>query len=358
VWSFLFVIELFAQVFAMKISLLVPAYNEEKSIEASLLSCLNQVRPFDEIIIVNDCSKDRTGEILNKYADRVKVLCTPTNTGNKSSAQEYGLQFVTGDIIVTTDGDTLLDSHFAEEIEKSFQDPTVGAVAGYIKSLPYNWLTLVRSLDYFIGQNIHKRAQSYMNYVFVMPGAASGFRTDLFRQYITFDHDTITEDLDFTYKMHRNNFHIVFNTRAICHTQDPADLSSYINQMRRWFGGGWQNLLKHWTIAGRKPSCALELSLMYCEGLFFAALLFVVPIINLPFALWSIFLGIVMIFALAVWAAIIECRPAYLLIPPCYIAIMYINAYIYLEQFIKEIILKRKNLVWFKPERIEIGVTH
>ncbi len=338
----------------MKISLLVPCYNEEKSIEASIQSCLKQTRPFDQLVFVNDSSKDRTPEILAKYSDKITAIKTPKNTGNKSSAQQYGLQFVTGDVMVTTDGDTLLDPRFAEEMEKSFSDPEVAAVAGYVKSLPYNWLTLCRAYEYTIGQNIHKLAQNYMRYIFVMPGAASAFKTDAFRKYITFDHDTITEDLDFTYKMHRNNFKIVYNKNAICYTQDPADLKNYINQMRRWFGGGWQNLLKHYRIISTRPVRAFELSLMYSEGIIFSILLFVIPLLNPWFGVKLLigYFGVGLLFA--TWAAWREKRPTLIFAPLPYLVLMYINAYIYIEQFIKEIILKRKNLVWFQPERMHI----
>lgn len=341
----------------MKLSLLIPAYNEERSIEASIQSCLKQSRPFDQIVIVDDCSRDTTPDILARYADRVTVKRTPKNTGNKSSAQEYGLQFITGDIVMMTDGDTLLDSHFAEEMEKSFENPDIFAVAGYVKSIPHNWLTLCRAFDYTVGQNIHKLAQNYIRNIFVMPGAASAFRTDAFRSYITFDHDTITEDLDFTYKMHRQYFRIAYNRKAICYTQDPADLKNYINQMRRWFGGGWQNLMKHYSVVPLRPVRALEFSIMYAEGIIFSILLFVIPLLNWVFGVWLICGYLIVALLFATWAAIIEKRWTIVLAPFPYLLLMFVNAYIYLEQFVKEVVLKRKNLVWFKPDRVDIKPT-
>jgi cellulose synthase/poly-beta-1,6-N-acetylglucosamine synthase-like glycosyltransferase len=338
----------------LRISLLVPCYNEEKSLEASIQACLNQVRKFDELIFIDDSSKDNTPKILARYAGKIQHVTTPHNTGNKSSAQEYGLQFVTGDVIVTTDADTLLDPHFTEEIEASFADPAVVAVAGYVRSLSYNWLTLCRAFEYAVGQNIHKLAQHHMDYIFVMPGAASAFRTDIFRNHITFDHDTITEDLDFTYKIHRKQFKIVFNPKAISWTQDPTDLKNYTNQMRRWFGGGWQNLLKHYSIIPTTPIRAFELSLIYSEGLVFSIILFVIPILNLWLAMWLWASYIAVAFLISMWAAWKEHRPGLLLVAIPYMMLLYINAYIYLEQFVKEIILRRKNLIWFKPDRVSI----
>lgn len=338
----------------MKISLLVPCYNEEKSLEASIKSCLDQTRPFDELIFIDDCSKDQSPKILKRYAKYISYYRTPKNTGNKSSAQEFGLRFVTGDIMVTTDADTLLDRTFVAEIEKSFADKQVVAVAGRVRSIPYNWLTLCRAYDYFIGQSIHKLAQHYVGYIFVMPGAASAFRIEAFRKHVTFDHDTITEDLDFTYKLHHKHLKIIFNPDAISYTQDPADLKNYINQMRRWFGGGWQNLVKHYTIIPSSMIMALELSLSYSEGIIFSILLFIIPLINIWLWLWLMigYLGIAMIFG--IFAAIKEKRASMLIAPIPYMILMYINAYIYLEQFFKEVVLRRNNLVWFKPERLDL----
>lgn len=337
----------------MKISILVPCYNEELSVESCIKSCLNQNRKFDEIIFVDDSSTDSTNKIIAKYSDRLTLVKTPKNTGNKSHAQEYGMTFVTGDIVITTDADTVLDPNFASEMEKEFADPDIAAVAGYVSSVPHNWLTSCRAFDYIVGQNIHKLAQSYMNYIFVMPGAASAFRSDIFKKYIDFDHDTITEDLDFTYKLHHKHFKIVFTKKAISYTQDPETLGGYINQTRRWFGGGWQNLLKHKNIV-KHPIRAFELTLLYAEGLVFSILLFLIPLINLWVWFWMIIGYLIMVGGFAVWASIVSRRKDILLVPFTYILLVYTNAYIYLEQFIREVILGKKNLVWYKPKRFFI----
>lgn len=337
----------------MKVSALIPCYNEEKNVEATIQSCLRQSVKFSQIIFVDDCSTDRTPEILNKYAQLITVVRTPQNTGNKSSAQEYGLQYVTGTVMVTIDADTLLHPDFVKEVSGSFRNRAVVAMAGRVQSIPYNWLTLCRAYDYAIGHHIHKLAQSYLNYIFVMPGAASAFRTKAFQKYITFDHDTITEDLDFTYKLHFNNKKIVYNSRAITFTQDPADLKNYINQMRRWFGGGWQNLLKHRRQVSYNPTQSFEIALLYAEGAIFSALLFIIPILNPWFALWLMASYFVVAQVFAIWAAIKEKRPMLLLVPFPYFIMLFVNAYIYLEQFVVEIVLKKNNLVWFKPERVD-----
>lgn len=251
-----------------------------------------------------------------------------------------------------TDGDTLLDPTFAEHIERDFKDPTVAAVGGYVKSLKYNWVTACRALDYCVGQNINKVAQDFVNYMLVIPGAAGAFRTEIFRK-LGFDHDTLTEDLDFTYKVHHLGYRVKFDRDAICYTQDPSTLGSYINQMRRWIGGGWQNLLKHMTVPG-KPGMALQLSLIYSEGMVFSTLVFILPFINIMLALTFILTSACIISIFALYAAKREQRSDFLKILPYYLFLQYINTYIFLEQFILEVVLRKKKMVWFKPDRVSI----
>ncbi len=334
----------------MTISLLIPCHNEERAIRKSILSWLRQTRPADQIVVVDDSSTDRTPEILKEFEQYITIIRTPQNLGNKSYAQEYGLQFITGEVFISTDADTLLKEDFIELIEKDFDDPKVAAVGGYVKSLKNNWLTRHRAFEYAIGQNFHKVAQSYINFIPVIPGAAGAFRTEIFKRFLTFDHDTITEDLDFTYKLHKKKFRIHYDRQAIVYTQDPATLHCYINQMRRWFGGGWQNLMKHYAIA-MHPVAALELSLMYIEGIAFAMLMFLVPLINIRSAVVLLFFYFIVVFCLSVFASIKERRLDLLTASVPYILILYITTYLFLEQFIVEVVLRKKNLMWFSPQR-------
>lgn len=342
----------------MKITILIPAHNEEKSIKQTVESCLAQTRPADQILIVNDGSTDRTGDILQTFGDKIQVLTLPKATGNKSYAQEQGLRLVTGDVFISTDGDSVLKNDFVAITEQVFLDEKVSAMGGYLRSQKYNWLTACRAYEYALGQNLHKLAQDYLGYLFVIPGAASAFRTEVFIKHLSFEHDTITEDLDFTYRLHELGLRVVYNRNAVVFTQDPASLKSYANQMRRWFGGGWQCLIKHHELSFFKPSVALELSLMYMEGIIFSFLLFFIPLISLHFYGWFILSYFVLTLLFAIYASWKEKRSELLLVPIPYILLMYINSYIFLEQLFKEVVFRRKNLTWFHPERVESKITN
>lgn len=339
----------------MKISILIPCHNEEVSIRDCVLSCLNQTRRPDQILVVNDGSTDRSRDILESFGDQIEIINIPKATGNKSFAQEIGLQAVTGDVFIATDGDTELHSQFVEYVEENFNRYSeFSAIGGYVRSVKYNWLTACRAFEYSIGQNLHKFAQHHLGYVFVIPGAAGVFRTEEFLHNIPFEHDTLTEDLDFTYRLHKLDMKIMFDPRMIVYTKDPTTLKAYINQVRRWFGGGWQCLMKHHKLAAENPRVALELSILYAEGVIFSVLFFVLPFISLAFYLY--FLASYLVFALifASFAAWRENRWTLVLVPFPYVMLVFINAYVFLEQMVREVILRKRNLVWFQPERFTV----
>jgi cellulose synthase/poly-beta-1,6-N-acetylglucosamine synthase-like glycosyltransferase len=334
----------------MKISILIPCYNEEKTIAKSLDSCLNQTRPADEIVVVNDGSTDNTLTILKSYKGKIKIVDLQKNTGSKSHAQEQGLRFVTGDVFITADADTLLDPGFVENIENEFKNPNTMAVAGYVKSLKGNAITACRELEYLYGQEVHKYAQSQLDAIYVIPGCASAFRKKLFNVLIRFTHDTITEDLDFTYQFHKLGVRIKFCKNAVVYTQDPDNLKSYINQIRRWYGGGWQNLIKHWKDV-RKKALIFEIMLMYAETTVFGFLLLITPFINFDYFLYLTGTSLAFAVIMGAYASWKRKRIYLLLMSPIYIFMVMINSYVFLEQMVKQVLLRKNTLVWYKPER-------
>ncbi|MFH1528474.1 MAG: glycosyltransferase [Bacteroidota bacterium] len=339
-------------------SILIPAYNEEKSISQCIDSCLNQTKKPEEIIIVNDGSTDKTREILDYYQSvyGIKVINLKKNTGNKSKAQEIGLKYVQTDIFIATDADTLLDAGFVEEIIKQFKKNNVVAICGYIKSLKYNWITACREISYIYSQNFHKLAQSYINAIFVIPGCTSAFNTNNFKKHIFFDHDSITEDLDFTFSLHKLNQKIFYARKAIVYTQDPPNLSSYINQLKRWYGGSWQMMVKHKDIFYKKWNNALELSLVYWENLLCACIYLSLPVLVFlfPKMLWFVVFDFVLLFSITIYGSISRKRIDLIYYFPISYFLRFVDYYVFLTEFFKVIIFKRKNLVWFKPDRVGI----
>jgi len=120
--------------YAPSMTVLIPAYNEEKVISRTIESILEASYPDKEIIVIDDGSKDRTYQIATGYVHRgVKVIRRPN--GGKATALNHGLLFARGEIIVVVDANSQNTKNTLVEFVKPFRDPSVAAVAGNIKEL-------------------------------------------------------------------------------------------------------------------------------------------------------------------------------------------------------------------------------
>ena len=120
----------------MKVSVVIPALNEETIIEDCLKSIRRQTTPV-ELILIDNGSIDHTPEIALQYCD--KVLIRPGYT--LAQMRDLGALEATGDIIVTTDADCIAPPNWIEELTKPFQDPRVAAVGGAFRPLNKNPLS-------------------------------------------------------------------------------------------------------------------------------------------------------------------------------------------------------------------------
>jgi cellulose synthase/poly-beta-1,6-N-acetylglucosamine synthase-like glycosyltransferase len=335
----------------VKVSILIPCYNEEKTIARCIESCLNQSRKPHEIIVVNDGSSDGTLEILTRYEKHIRIIDLEENSGNKSYAEERGLAYVTGNVFVTTDADTELHPDFVKQIMRDFKDRNVMAVSGYVKSKAYNALTAVREIEYLIAQNIHKRAQGVLNSIIVIPGCAAAYRTAYFKERIGFDHASLAEDMEFTFKLNIEDQIIAFNRNAIVYTQDPHDLKSYIHQMKRWYLGGWQNFFRY-NQHLKSYAQRIELSLIYSETFIFSFILLILPFLNLKFFGYIVAFQLVVAFAIALYGTRKFGRKDLLLSFPLYPVIAYLNAALFIGQLFRLITSgKNRAFAWISPAR-------
>src|SRR3989344_8155469 len=114
------------------ISVGIPAYNEEKSVAKTIASVLKQMSPEDELLVVDNGSKDRTGEEIRKMQKkdkRVKPLLIKINNG-KSPALNLIIQKAKNPIIVQTDADVVLAEGAIQKLLPHFKDPKIGGVSG------------------------------------------------------------------------------------------------------------------------------------------------------------------------------------------------------------------------------------
>ncbi len=114
----------------MKFSILVPAYNEEQSISSCLNSLTSLIYVDKEIIVIDDASTDCTTQIVEKFLDKGVILVRREKNGGRAAALNSGLQTATGDVVVTTDADTVVPSDWLERYTACFEHQGTVAVGG------------------------------------------------------------------------------------------------------------------------------------------------------------------------------------------------------------------------------------
>ena len=114
----------------IKASIYIPAYNAEKTIQEVLKSVFNQSLPFDEVIVINDCSKDNTLNCLKQFND-IKIINNKENKG-LSYCRNIAIQNSKNDFVASIDADVVLDKYWFEEISKHLNNDIV-LVGGNLK---------------------------------------------------------------------------------------------------------------------------------------------------------------------------------------------------------------------------------
>lgn len=159
------------------ITVMVPAYNEAVDIANTIEGLLKQSRIPDQILVIDDCSTDGTGDIARKYP--VEVRQPPSNCGSKAIAQNWGMQFVTGDLVLPVDGDTILSPDYIEKIIPYFEeDDNLSVAAGCVLTQKTSsvW-EQGRMMEYLFGFHWYRIIQNWYDSPTVCSGCCTVFRT-------------------------------------------------------------------------------------------------------------------------------------------------------------------------------------
>ncbi|MDH5568313.1 MAG: glycosyltransferase family 2 protein [Nitrosopumilus sp.] len=254
-----------------KITIMIPAHNEEKGIENAINSILGAEYNNKEIIVIDDGSTDNTYQIAKKYSDQnlLKLIHHNQASGSKAAALNYGSAYATGDLILCMDGDTVIEPQALHRIVGHFKDDSVVAVAGNVRiaggdpgsdNLPvHNLLTKLQSYEYIVAMELGRRFSTlgFTTIVAIISGAFGVFRKNVFESVGKYDKDTITEDFDLTLKMLKrkdsSKNSIKFLGDAVAWTYCPSKLSSWIKQRERWAFGEYSTLRKHGIMKKDSP---------------------------------------------------------------------------------------------------------
>ena len=275
-----------------RISVLVPAYNEERTIATSVASLLALAYPNLEVVVVNDGSSDATIDALRAAFDLspihsiyrrqietkpVKALYRSSvdprlvvadkHNGGKSDALNVAIDLASGDLICAIDADTLVEPEALQTLVSPFlEDEDTVAVGGTIRLVndaegtrhrverlraPKGWLVGAQVVEYGRAFLIGRLGWNLLGGNLIISGAFGLFRRDKVIEVGGYEADCIGEDMELVVRLRRRAYEagetakVVFEPDPVAFTEAPNSFGALARQRNRWFRGLLDVLIRH-----------------------------------------------------------------------------------------------------------------
>jgi cellulose synthase/poly-beta-1,6-N-acetylglucosamine synthase-like glycosyltransferase len=238
------------------VTVLVPAYQEQDALAATLASVRPAIAAGATLIVVDDGSTDATAAIARAVFAALgsgELIAHSANRG-KPAALNSGLAAVATPLVLTLDADTVVigDSVQAARAQLGSAPQDVVAVAFDVGVAPSrHWLNEIQGLEYDGSLNFERRGQSVLRAVSVCPGAASLWRVNDLREVGGFSAETVTEDVDVTLALAARGKRCLHCAEARADTLAPRTFGPLLAQRRRWSLGHYQNIGRHARALGK-----------------------------------------------------------------------------------------------------------
>ncbi|MBO9560467.1 MAG: glycosyltransferase [Caulobacter sp.] len=275
------------------VSVLIPCFNEEKVIAASVARILESEWKNIEVLVLDDGSKDNTAdEVRRAHGNDPRVTLLSFENGGKARAVNRGLAVAKGDYVVALDADTLFPPKTIGRLVRWFQDPRIGAVAGNaIVGNRLNIVTRWQALEYVTAQNLERRALAALGAVTVVPGAVGAWRKSVLDDLGGYPADTLAEDQDLTIACQRAGWKVAFDPAAQAFTEAPDTVTGLLKQRFRWSFGTLQCVWKHRAALFNPKTPALGFVALPQIWLFQIILAVAAPLVDLA-VVWSLISGL------------------------------------------------------------------
>ena len=239
------------------VTIIIPCFNEETWIRRTIISCLNQDYPVNnlEVIVIDDHSTDNSVQVIKdtideliakearyNVANRLRYYVQPKNAG-KREAMAVGAKMAKHDLLVFVDSDSFLNPFAIINLVQPFKDKDMGGVSGRtdVANTYTNGLTKMQAVRYYISFRVMKAAEAYFDAVTCLSGPLSCYRKDLVMENMdawlhqTFlgQRATFGDDrsmTNFILRKHRTSY----QDTAICATIVPNSYEVFLKQQMRW----------------------------------------------------------------------------------------------------------------------------
>ncbi|MGH8419473.1 MAG: glycosyltransferase [Pseudomonas sp.] len=233
-----------------EICVLIPCFNEEKVLEATVIAILQSrnVR-LSRVICIDDGSTDGTLALMHKlsevYRDPLRIVAMAN--GGKAMALNKGLSEVNTPLFVCVDADTLVFPETLSRLSRTLLSTGAAAVAGHVVvggGKHDSWIHNAQIGDYETAANIERRVLSTLRWLPVVPGAAGAFLTEAVRALGGFSNSTMTEDTHLTMQLLLAGHDVRHQSEAPAMTEVPNTIAHLYKQRLRWATGEIQVVIR------------------------------------------------------------------------------------------------------------------
>jgi len=237
-----------------RVTVQIPAYNEMYVIERVIDAVCAFDYPSDRLDIqVLDDSTDETQRIARDAVERwrnlgidIEYIHRADRTGFKAGALENGMRTAKGEFFAIFDVDFVPEPDFLQKSIHFFTDPRVGMVQGRWEHLNRDYSFLTRTQAIFLDG--HFMLESYTRFLsgrfFNFNGTAGILRRKTIEEAGGWEHDTLTEDLDLSYRAQMKGWRFVFLPDLSVPAELPVEINSFKSQQCRWAKGAMQTCKK------------------------------------------------------------------------------------------------------------------
>ena len=246
-----------------RVTIQLPVFNEryvvERLIEAA--SRLDYPKELLEIQVLDDSTDDTTGIVHERVAALrqagflIEHLRRLNRTGFKAGALAEGLERARGEYLAIFDADFVPPPDFLKQTLPYFQDPAIGMVQtrwGHLNE-NYSLLTWIQSIfldgHFLIEHTARNRSGAFFNF----NGTAGIWRKEAIVSSGGWQHDTLTEDLDLSYRAQMKGWRFMYLPDVVCPAELPVDINAFKTQQNRWTMGAIQTAKKMLPTIWRSP---------------------------------------------------------------------------------------------------------
>lgn len=238
-----------------KVSILIPAHNEEIVIEDTIRSMIRLDYPREklEVIVINDNSSDQTGPIIDKYAMEypfIRAVHTkPPHAGKgKSGALNQGLKHSNGEIIAVYDADNTPEPEAIRNLALGLTaDQKAGAIVGKFRvvNANKNLLTRLINIETLTFQWLAQAGRWFWFKMTTIPGTNFAIRRSILEKLGGWDEKALSEDTELSIRVYNLGYYIRFFPEAITWEQEPENIRVWWRQRTRWARGNEYVILKY-----------------------------------------------------------------------------------------------------------------